>query len=34
VPLVVEDPAEGVDIDTEWDWSVAEMAVKKGGPSK
>lgn len=25
VPLVIEDPREGLDIDTEWDWMVAEL---------
>ena len=33
LPLLIEDPAEGIDIDTEWDWSMAEMAVKRGAAS-
>jgi CMP-N,N'-diacetyllegionaminic acid synthase len=28
VPLLVEDQAEGIDIDTEWDWRMAEMAAR------
>jgi CMP-N,N'-diacetyllegionaminic acid synthase len=27
LPLVISDPEEGVDIDTEWDWKIAEAAV-------
>lgn len=27
VPLVMEDPEESTDIDTEWDWLIAESAV-------
>ena len=27
VPLVVEDPVESIDLDTEWDWEMAEAIV-------
>jgi CMP-N,N'-diacetyllegionaminic acid synthase len=27
VPLVIDDPSEGLDIDTEWDWSMAEAVI-------
>lgn len=27
-PLIIEDEVEAVDIDSEWDWAIAEMAVK------
>lgn len=27
VPLVIDDPSEGLDIDTEWDWSLAEAVI-------
>ncbi len=27
LPLVIDDPEEVIDIDTEWDWKVAEMIV-------
>ncbi len=27
VPLVSDDPWEGIDIDTEWDWQIAEAAL-------
>jgi CMP-N,N'-diacetyllegionaminic acid synthase len=27
LPLVMDAPEEGIDIDTEWDWSIAEMRV-------
>jgi CMP-N,N'-diacetyllegionaminic acid synthase len=33
VPLVIEDPAEGIDIDTEWDWRLAEMVARERGLS-
>jgi N-acylneuraminate cytidylyltransferase len=26
-PLIVEDPKESIDIDTEWDWRIAEAAL-------
>ena len=29
VPLLIEDQAEGIDIDTEWDWRMAEMAARE-----
>lgn len=29
LPLVVDDPIESIDIDTEWDWTIAEAALKK-----
>jgi len=29
VPLVIDDPVESIDIDTEWDWQVAEAALKE-----
>lgn len=28
VPMIMEDPYEMIDIDTEWDWSIAECLVK------
>ena len=28
VPLVMEDALEGLDIDTEWDWTLAEALIK------
>jgi CMP-N,N'-diacetyllegionaminic acid synthase len=28
VPLIIDDEIEIIDIDTEWDWAIAEMAVK------
>jgi N-acylneuraminate cytidylyltransferase len=28
VPLVIDDPQERIDIDTEWDWKVAELLLK------
>lgn len=31
VPLVIDDPAETLDIDTEWDWQVAEAIVAASG---
>jgi N-acylneuraminate cytidylyltransferase len=31
VPLVMNDPAESIDIDSEWDWKVAETALAMGG---
>jgi N-acylneuraminate cytidylyltransferase len=27
VPLLMEDPAEAIDIDTEWDWTLAQAAL-------
>ncbi len=27
VPLLMEDPREGIDIDTEWDWEMAELVA-------
>jgi N-acylneuraminate cytidylyltransferase len=30
-PLVMEDEAESIDIDTEWDWRLAESALAGGG---
>lgn len=32
VPLVMPAAEEGIDIDTEWDWKVAEMHVRRMGP--
>jgi CMP-N,N'-diacetyllegionaminic acid synthase len=34
IPLVIEDPRENVDIDSEWDWKMAEfvLAMKEAGP--
>jgi CMP-N,N'-diacetyllegionaminic acid synthase len=29
VPLAMDDPAEAIDIDTEWDWIVAEAALAR-----
>jgi CMP-N,N'-diacetyllegionaminic acid synthase len=26
-PLVITDPAEALDIDTEWDWRIAEQLI-------
>ncbi|MBS0418968.1 MAG: acylneuraminate cytidylyltransferase family protein [Proteobacteria bacterium] len=31
VPLVSEDPAEGIDIDTEWDWLLAQAVASARG---
>lgn len=31
VPLVIERPEESIDIDTEWDWKMAEMVVVSSG---
>lgn len=31
LPLVMDDPAESIDIDTEWDWLVAQAVVSRGG---
>jgi CMP-N,N'-diacetyllegionaminic acid synthase len=33
IPLVIEDPRENIDIDTEWDWKMAEvvLAMKEAG---
>jgi N-acylneuraminate cytidylyltransferase len=28
-PLVITDPKESIDIDTEWDWMIAEAAVQR-----
>jgi N-acylneuraminate cytidylyltransferase len=28
VPLVIDDPAESMDLDTEWDWTIAEAIVR------
>jgi CMP-N,N'-diacetyllegionaminic acid synthase len=30
LPLVMDDPAEAIDIDTEWDWMVAQAALASG----
>ncbi len=32
VPLVVDEPQESIDIDTEWDWKVAETALRSHDP--
>jgi CMP-N,N'-diacetyllegionaminic acid synthase len=29
LPLVMDDPVEAIDIDTEWDWTVAQAAVTR-----
>ena len=29
VPLIIDDPRESMDIDTEWDWMVAEAAIRE-----
>jgi CMP-N,N'-diacetyllegionaminic acid synthase len=31
VPLIIDEPAESVDIDTEWDWALAEALLAMGG---
>lgn len=31
VPLVIEDPQESMDIDTEWDWRMAEAVIAVSG---
>jgi N-acylneuraminate cytidylyltransferase len=31
VPLIIDAPSESIDIDTEWDWDVAEAVASKGG---
>jgi len=33
VPLVMEDPEESMDIDTEWDWRMAETILAMRGPA-
>ncbi len=33
VPLVMDQPAEALDIDTEWDWRLAEAMLATGGVS-
>jgi N-acylneuraminate cytidylyltransferase len=30
IPLPMEDPREGIDIDTEWDWKIAEAIAGMG----
>jgi CMP-N,N'-diacetyllegionaminic acid synthase len=30
IPLLAEDPIEGLDIDTKWDWMIAEAIVQAG----
>lgn len=30
VPLIIDAPSESIDIDTEWDWEVAEAVMGKG----
>lgn len=32
VPLVIDEPKECIDIDTEWDWTMAEAAISSNGP--
>ncbi len=34
VPLVIDDPEESMDIDTEWDWMVAESAIQRREPAR
>ena len=34
VPLVMHEPGEDIDIDTEWDWRVAEMSLSPGWQRK
>jgi CMP-N,N'-diacetyllegionaminic acid synthase len=34
VPLVMHEPAEGLDIDTEWDWMIAEAFLKVADSKK
>jgi CMP-N,N'-diacetyllegionaminic acid synthase len=31
VPLIIDDPAQGIDIDTEWDWRLAEAVLAVSG---
>jgi CMP-N,N'-diacetyllegionaminic acid synthase len=31
VPLVIDDPREGIDIDSEWDWQMAETVLARQG---
>lgn len=31
VPLIIDEPSESVDIDTEWDWALAEALLAMGG---
>ena len=31
VPLIIDDPEESMDIDTEWDWMIAESAMRQRG---
>jgi len=35
IPLIIDEPAECLDIDTEWDWKMAEtFAAYSGEPAK
>jgi len=34
VPLVTDDPEESMDIDTEWDWMIAESAIRRREPAR
>ncbi len=33
MPLIIDDPAECIDIDTEWDWKIAEALLALGAAS-
>jgi CMP-N,N'-diacetyllegionaminic acid synthase len=34
LPIIIDEPEEGIDIDTEWDWKMAEAVVTSHGLSK
>jgi N-acylneuraminate cytidylyltransferase len=34
VPLVIEEPREGIDIDSEWDWQMAETVIARQGAGR
>jgi CMP-N,N'-diacetyllegionaminic acid synthase len=34
IPLVIEDPRESIDIDSEWDWKMAEVVVAMGNADR
>jgi len=33
IPLVIDDPEESMDIDTDWDWMIAESAIRRHDPA-
>ncbi len=32
MPLIIDEPAESIDIDSEWDWKLAEAFLAANGP--